>query len=135
MSHHKIWVLGIVSILMLPTISPAHAESDDTPITEIRAGKVSIIRDADGNTQIQTDRIKVNSTSLRSRNTSKFRYRTRHRLDRSSVTTKQSIENFIDKAMTSRQSNNSVVLDSANTQITRIRGNNRTVIQSSTDER
>jgi hypothetical protein len=130
MSHHKLWVLGITSILLLSTVSQAFADD----ITEVRAGKVRIIRDADGNTQIETDRVKVqtNSIDLRRNN----RYRNRSRIDRtnnSSVVTTptNSIDSCLDRDTTTQRINSSS--SSNNTQINRIRGNNRTVIQSSTD--
>jgi hypothetical protein len=138
MSHHKLWILGIVSILVLSTISPAHAEDDNNATTEIRAGKVSIIQDANGNTQIQTDRIKLKSEPLKVRNSSRYRHRTRTRqrpIDRAAVIKKQSVENSADSEVTTRQTSDSSVSTFSNTQVTKIRGNNRTVIQSSTDER
>jgi hypothetical protein len=138
MSHRKLWVLGIVSLLMISTISPSHAEDDDNVTTEIRAGKVSIIRDADGNTQIQTDRINIKSEPLKVRNSSRYRHRTRIRqrpIDRAAVIRKQSVETSVDSEVTTRQTSDSSVSTFSNTQVTKIRGNNRTVIQSSTDER
>ena len=130
MSHHKLWVLGITSILLLSTVSQAFADDN----TEVRAGKVRIIRDTDGNTQIETDRLKVqnNSVILPQNN----RYRNRSRIDRTNrksvvTTPTSSIETTIDRDTTIQRTNSSS--SSTNTQINRIRGNNRTVIQSSTD--
>ncbi len=125
MSHHKLWVLGITSILLLSTVSQAFA--NDT--TEVRAGKVRIIRDADGNTQIETDRVKVQSNSIELRRNNRYRYRT----NKTSVITSptSSIDSCVDRD-SPIQVNNSPA-SSTNNQINRIRGNNRTVIQSSTD--
>ncbi|WP_295620199.1 hypothetical protein [Chamaesiphon sp. GL140_3_metabinner_50] len=126
MSHHKFWVLGITSILLLSTVSQAVADDN----TEVRAGKVRIIRDADGNTQIETDRVKVqtNSVDLQRSN----RYRTRRTIRTSVITTPtNSIDSCLDRDTSIQRANNSS--GSTNTQINKIRGNNRTVIQSSTD--
>lgn len=132
MSHHKLWVLGITSILLLSTVSQAFADD----ITEVRAGKVRIIRDADGNTQIETDRVKVQSNSIDLRQNNRYRHRHYNRLDRTnrrSVVTSpnSSIDSSIDRVTTTQRTNSSS--GSTNTQINRIRGNNRTVIQSSTN--
>ena len=132
MSHRKFWVLGIVSIFLLSTVSQAHAEPDDDN-TEVRAGKVSIIRDADGNTQIDTGRVKVDSGSPRVRS-NRYRHSTRyHRTTRCSVIGRAADacidrENTIKRINTSSRSGSTQV----NSQVTKIRGNNRTVIQSST---
>jgi CxxC motif-containing protein (DUF1111 family) len=133
MSHRKIWVLGMVSILLLSTVSQAHADPDDGN-TEVRAGKVRIIRDASGNTQIETGRVKIQSESPRVRS-NKYRYSTRrHRAIRASVIDSSSDvcldgENTIKRMNSSSRSGNTQI----NNQVTRIRGNNRTVIQSSTN--
>lgn len=135
MSHRKFWILGITSILLISTVSQARAEFDDDNI-EIRSGKVRIIRDADGNTQIETDRIKVKSEPSRLRTNSRSRHSIRQRrLNRSSVATKKSVETALDRSAMIRKTNNSSSSSNIqiNNQTTKIRGNNRTVIQSSTD--
>ncbi|PSB56416.1 hypothetical protein [Chamaesiphon polymorphus] len=135
MSHRKFWVLGITSILLISNLSQARAEFDDDNI-EIRSGKVRIIRDADGNTQIETDRIKVQSEPSRLRHPSKSRHSIRQRrLNRASVATKKSAETSLNRETTIRQTNNSYSSPNSqiNNQTTRIRGNNRTIIQSSID--
>jgi uncharacterized membrane protein len=135
MSHRKFWVLGITSILIVTTVSQARAEFDDDNI-EIRSGKVRIIRDADGNTQIETDRIKVQSEPSRLRYPNRSRHSIRQRRpNRSSVATKKSAETALDRSTTIQQTTNSSSSANSQTinQTTRIRGNSRTVIQSSTD--
>ena len=136
MSHRKFWVLGIVSILLLSTVSQAHAESDDDT-TEVRAGNVRITRDADGNTQIETDRVKIQSEPSRIRQSARYRNSTRHhRTIRSSVFDRSTSysdvcfdrEDTIQHTNSSSSSSNNQV----NSQTTRIHGNNRTIIQSST---
>jgi hypothetical protein len=133
MSHRKFWVLGIASILLLSTVSQAHAEPDDDT-TEVRAGKVKIIRDADGNTQIETGRVKIQSEPSRIRQSTRYRNSIRHhRTMRSSIVTSYADacpdkEDTIQRTNSSSSSSNNQV----NSQVTKIRGNNRTVIQSST---
>jgi hypothetical protein len=135
MSHRKLWVLGIVSILLLSNVSQAHAEFDDDN-TEVRAGKVRIIRDTDGNTQIETDRIKVKSEPSSIRTNRRYRHSIRQRrTHRSSVVNKNAAETSFDRETKIRQINNAAgsTNSQTNSQTNRIRGNNRTVIQSSTD--
>jgi hypothetical protein len=137
MSHRKFWVLGIVSIFLLSTVSQAHADLDDDN-TEVRAGKVRIMRDADGNTQIETGRVKIQSEPSRIHQSARYRNSTRHhRTIRSSVIDRSASysdvcfdrEDTIQHINSSSSSSNNQV----NSQTTRIRGNNRTVIQSSTN--
>jgi hypothetical protein len=130
MSHRKLWVLGITSILVLSTIGRAGADEN----TEVRAGQVRIIRDANGNTQIETDRVKVQTDAVELRRNNRYRHRNRiDRTIRSSVSTTptSAIDSCLDRDTPIQSIKNSS--SSTNTQINRIRGNNRTVIQSSTD--
>jgi hypothetical protein len=136
MSHRRFWILGIVSFLILSTISLAHAEDDDSLSDEIRAGKVNIIRNENGTTYIQTDRIKLKSEPLKVRS-SRYKHGKRihlRQIERGTVVKKNSIETSVDREVTT-QTNDSSIPTSSNKQVTRIRGNNRTVIQSSGDER
>ena len=130
MSHRQFLVLGITGILLLSTIGQAHA-NPDRDRTEVRAGKVRIILDGEHNTQIQTDRIKVQNESLNVRRNNRYRHSTRDRRSiRSSVDTHPRYsDSCIDRENNVQGTNSS----SSNTQLNRIRGNNRTVIQSSTD--
>jgi hypothetical protein len=134
MLHRKLWILGIVTILPLLSISQARADNDNN--VEIRSAEVKIIHDADGNTQIETDRIKLKTVPSRTRIDRRSRSSLRQRrTQRSSVVTKTTAETTIDRAATIRQTNTST--NSANiqtnNQTNRIRGNNRTSIQSNID--
>jgi hypothetical protein len=137
MSHRKRWVLGIVSIFLLSTVNQAHAKPGDDR-TEVRAGNVRITRDADGNTQIETDGVQIQSEPSRIRHSARYRNSTRHhRTIRSSMIDRSASysdvcfdrEDTIQRINSSSSSSNNQV----NSQTTRIRGNNRTVIQSSTN--
>jgi hypothetical protein len=136
MSSHKSYFLGIVSIILLSNPSQAFAESNDDNM-QVRTGKIEILLNSDGSTQIKTDRLVIKSELSKVPRGRKYRHRIRsNRVTSSSEQSTSEIdssESYSHRQTKIYQPNRSS--SSSNHQVIRVTGNNRTVIQSSTNNK
>jgi hypothetical protein len=136
MFSQKFYFLGIVTIILLSNPSQAFADTDNEN-TEVRAGNVKILLNPDGSTQIKTDRLDIKSESSKVQRARKYRQRTRVnrviRVDEKSGSQIDSSESDSqDRRKVDEPTHSS---SSSNRQVIRVNGNNRTVINSSTNKK
>ncbi len=136
MFSRKFYFLGIVTIILLSNSSQAFADSDNEN-TEVQTGNIKILLNSDGSTQIKTDRLVIKNESSKVQRARKYRHRTRvnrvTRLSEKSTSQIDSSESYSqDRRKIDEPTHSS---SSSNHQVIRVTGNNRRVIQSSTNNK
>jgi hypothetical protein len=130
------YFLGVVTIILLSNPSHAFADSDNEN-TEVRAGNIKILLNSDGSTQIKTDRLVIKNEPSRVQRARKYRHRTRvNRVIRSSEKSTSQIDSSESYSQDRTKMDEPIPSSSSrNHQVIRVTGNNRRVIQSSTNNK